>query len=246
MKRRFVLFGISIILVSFICFYVVHNAGAQKEELTKGEFITRLVKSLDLEYRLPDNPTFNDYVAMLKKEGINVPEDLDPNSPITVEEKTEFINQALSCKMFKKSISMPDAGKIYRNKAVVDKIVGDVNVKVTLQEDWHKASEGMILNQDSTIKTGSGSYAFLRIGVGSIKILENTEIYLQSLSTQKDTGAEVIIINLAMGSAVVDARDLSADSEFEVVTPTVIAAVRGTIYKVEVLEKERKTLITNP
>lgn len=204
------------------------------QELTRGEFIMQLVESLGLSYRIQEGATVQDYVNVLRQEGLDIPGEYDTSKVITVEERVDLLSQAFSMqqKVREKSKLLMES---YRNKAVIVKIEGNVMVKPEGETEWIPAKMGMELTGGAYIKTGGGATASLRVGVaGRIVIKENTELLLQTLATQPDKRKEDILLYLAMGEMFVDVREIEKGSKFETYTPTTLAAVRGTTYIIKV------------
>lgn len=205
-----------------------------EEEITRGEFIKHLAESIDVTYKLGENPQIEDYVNLIRKEGIKIPPTYDTTKPITKEEKADLLSQALTLER-KRREEGREAVEIYRNKAVIIGMTGDVTVKREGQAEWTPAKVDMKLVQGDYIKTGEGASVALRVGVaGRIEIKEKTEILLQTLTTQADQKSENILLYLAMGEIFVDVRDMEEKTKFETHTPTSIVAVRGTTYIVKV------------
>jgi len=231
MKTRMLLV---ILFISLL--FVVPSLLHSQQMPTRAQYIQNIVQLLGWEYKLPENPVINDYVSVLNKEGFDVDPSLNMQQPITTEEKSFLINRVCSCKMDLKQ----GQRRANINKAVIDSVRGKVSVLCQGNNEWVEAKAGMQLTQADTIKTSSGSEAKLSIGMyGKVIIGESSEVNLGKLSYQAQNNAESIILNLAMGSTIADVRNITPTSNFEIHTPTTIAAVRGTIYKVEVtLEKD--------
>lgn len=211
-----------------------------EEALTRSEYIKNIVKLLGWEYKLPENPEIKDYVDVLNKEGFKIDPAGDFSQPITQKEKSTLINNVCNLKLSSKE----DKG--YINKATIYEIYGKVLVQRENSEKWDNVKVGMQLIQSDTIKTSKDSWAKLKVGMfGRITINENSEIVLSKLYYEARDNSESIILNLAMGEVTVDTREVTANSKFEVHTPTTVAAVRGTIYKVEVVLEEDHTIKTN-
>jgi hypothetical protein len=97
----------------------------------------------------------------------------------------------------------------------------------------------MQLTIGDSIKTGASSFVSLRAGrFGRISITENSTLSLKEIKYLKERDTENIILNLARGEAVIDARDIKKGSRFAIQTPTTVAAVRGTIYSVKIANGE--------
>ena len=197
---------------------------------TQGEFAVQLAKAIGMEM-----PT-DDYIAQLKEQGIAPEGGWQPNKPITNQEMASLLVTALGLQQEAAKRTEAKVEQTYRDRATILNIDGDVQVRLTEEDTWIKAKVGMKLSQKASIKTGSGAWAELRVGmVGAIKVKENTELSLLELSSSSD-GSENIILYMNVGELLVDARGIDPDSDFQVRTPTTVAGVRGTIYTITVAE----------
>lgn len=234
---------IALCIVILLAVGIYYRVTSAQGKLTGGEFVIKLVESLSLDYKLQEGATVDDYINLLKEEGIGFPADFNPAKPITREQKADLLSQVLAIEeveMEKAQLRM----EVYRDKAVIKKIVGNVMIKREGADEWVPAKLDMELTEGDYIKTGPDSTVFLRVGVaGRIEIRENSELLLKNLATQIDKKSENILIYLAMGESSVDARYIHKGTTFEVHTPTTVAAVRGTIYVVKVRPTDGKTEI---
>lgn len=229
------------VFVFFFCFILVY--AEEQVTQTQGEFIVKFVKSLGLEYKLKEGATVTDYVVLLKEEGFTLLGGFDPNKIITKEEKAELLSQILSRSAVAEK-GYESSAEVYRNKALIERIEGEVFVKIEEEGEWIPAKVNMELTEGSWIKTGKGSVVHLRVGVaGRVVVKENSELKLRELTTKPGKVAESILMYLALGEMTVDVRFVNPDSTFETHTPTTVAAVRGTIYTVKVMLPEVKTEI---
>lgn len=234
MNKIFFKLGLTAFLFFFCCSLI--NA---EEQMTQGEFIMKFVKSLGLEYRLKEGANVEDYFNLLKEEGFVLPIDFNPNKVITKDEKADLLSQIIS-RGAEKEAGHVSKAEIYRNKALVEKIQGEVFVKLKEGEEWIPAKVDMELTEGSWVKTGEGAVLYLRVGIaGRIIIKEKSEMNLRELTTKADKESESILMYLAMGEIVVDVRFIGKNTKFETHTPTTVAAVRGTIYTVKVSPEEK-------
>lgn len=227
MSRKWIFAIISSIFVCF-CITLANAQEKQQGQRTQGEFAVQLCKALGLEVPA------GDYIAQLEAQGIFPEDGWVSDKPINNTEMANMLSKALG---LEKEIEEKVAQKVeeaYRDKATIIKLEGKVEVKIG-EGDWIPAEEGMKLTQNDSIRTGAGSWADLRVGmVGGVKIKESSEIKLSELSSNPD-GSENIILYMTLGEMLVDARGIQKDSDFQVQTPTTVAAVRGTIYNVKVV-----------
>lgn len=229
--KRICSLAIAFVLICFLNLY------AQEEVITREAYIKQIVQLMDLVSELPQNPTAIDYVNLLNKKGFEIsPENL--SAPITAEERSILINTVINYKLEKRE----KAPEGLVNKAVVDEVNGEVLILREGMDKWVQAEKGMVLDIGDAVKTGIASYICLRVGrFGRIIIKENSELTLKELSYLPERDSENIILNLAMGETIVDATDIRKGSRLEVQTPTTLAAVRGTIYSVKIIDGGLRT-----
>jgi len=229
--------GLVIVIAAAVFFSMI----SAEEKLTGGEFVIKLTEAVGLEHKVPFDATTVDYVNLLKEEGFIFPAGFDPEKTITPEEKAELLSQVLRIRDLEKERSQVE---VYRNKAVIKKIEGQVMVRREGTADWQPAELDMKLGEGDYIKTGPQSSTSLRVGVaGRIEIKENSEMRLKDLKTQANGKAENILLYLAMGEMEVDVRFIDKDTTFKTQTVTTIAAVRGTIYIITVSPTDGKTQV---
>jgi hypothetical protein len=238
MKNYFI---ITAVFCACLVFLSPLNVYSADEQITRGEFLKHLAESMGVTLKLPQNPHIDDYVNLLKNEGIKIPADFDTTQMISKTEKANFLSQALA---IERKAQPKEIAQTFRDRAVIIKITGSALVKRQSETEWIPASLNMQLVEGDYIKTERESSVLLKVGVaGRIEIKENSELLFQALSTQKDKKAENVLLYLAMGEIFVDVKGLDPDSKFETHTPTTVAAVRGTTYIVRVEPAEGKTEI---
>jgi hypothetical protein len=122
------------------------------------------------------------------------------------------------------------------------KAEGDVMVRRAGEKEWFKAEHGMELSVEDQIMTGVESTAdiiFKRNGQRStVRILEEADMSLMKLNLDKVTGDSEILLDLAIGHIIIKTDPLKGKSRFEVLTPTSMTAVRGTVFEVNVTREE--------
>lgn len=225
-----------IVVFAFVSISLL-TVNAEEEVITRETYIKQIIQLIGSGSELPKNPTALDYATLLNEKGFDVSTE-NLNAPITAEEKSSLINKIINYKLENRE----KAPEGIVNKAIVDEVSGEVSVLVEGKEQWLKAEKGMELGIGDTIKTGVASYIYLRVGkFGRITIRENSELTLKELSYLPERDTENIILNLAMGETIVDAKDIKKGTRFEVRTPTTIAAVRGTIYSVKIIDGGKMT-----
>lgn len=123
------------------------------------------------------------------------------------------------------------------------KIKGSALVRLQGKEDWAVANEGMILNQGDIVKTSPNSMLVLEIiGLKSdqgeattVDIEENSQLLLAQLIKDEKKNTRKTLLDLAIGKILIKTKKIhTAESQFEVKTPTSLVGVRGTTFSVQV------------
>jgi FecR protein len=121
------------------------------------------------------------------------------------------------------------------------------NVSIRSQNSDRPARNGdLISNVGDEIFTGKGSTALLKIdtGIGSVSVSENTVVRINSLQVTSSNG-RVTNLLIPKGKVRLQVRKFSNPSSiFNVITPGVIAGVRGTDYVVIVKDDSRSLVST--
>ncbi len=121
-----------------------------------------------------------------------------------------------------------------RNKAAafrVNAVVGQVSINA----QGNDARIGTLLRPGDRIITGSASMAILHMPERSgIKIYENTDFLITAARVDENGAASDARFDLDRGSAFLAIEKLARTRSITVNTPTAVASVRGTAFKVEV------------
>jgi uncharacterized repeat protein (TIGR01451 family) len=122
---------------------------------------------------------------------------------------------------------------------------GDVFVMKTGTDNWIEAQVGMSLVSGDIIKSGDNSSAEITFFDGStIELQAGTQIEVVSLAIS-DTGSTTIKLKQAIGDTISRVTKLvDSASSYEVETPACVAAVRGSVMLVNVIE-DGTTWVTN-
>ncbi len=127
-----------------------------------------------------------------------------------------------------------DAG---RTAEIVD-VDGDAKVRLLGSAEWVLAEKGMVLAQGDTVKTGSDSTMTLRLDNDDekayVELDENSKMLISRLLMNDDKGGKRTLLDLPIGEIMIEVDELSAESKFEVKTPSAVAGVRGTKFSVRV------------
>jgi len=110
--------------------------------------------------------------------------------------------------------------------AKITTIEGVVQIKRSSAADWQNAKPGMPLQLGDQLFTQPESFAEIRYTIGTVlRMDEKTKITLESSSEK------TLKTKSAIGNVWVNMRKLiTRGKEFEVATPTAVAAIRGTVY----------------
>ncbi|MCX7997325.1 MAG: FecR domain-containing protein [Leptospiraceae bacterium] len=122
-------------------------------------------------------------------------------------------------------------------QAKVTFVSGEVTVKDETGKDKPKPTIGTILEVNDTIITGNKSAVEIDLGKGSsVRIKSNSEFSIKKLLASSSKTEQEVFLN--RGMALVTVNKQTKEDTFNVVTPTVIAGVRGTKFQVEVNPKK--------
>ncbi len=115
---------------------------------------------------------------------------------------------------------------------ILTKVFGLVEVQTIGEVKWKKAALGMKLKANQRIRTFEKSRAYLDLGDGSSMVI-NVNSILDILELKRQIDGQkgfASKIKLWIGKIRTEIKKLDADSNFEVVTPTSLAGIRGTIW----------------
>lgn len=122
-------------------------------------------------------------------------------------------------------------------QAKVTFVSGEVTVKDETGKDKPKLTIGTILEVNDTIITGNKSAVEIDLGKeSSVRIKSNSEFSIKKLLASSSKTEQEVFLN--RGMALVNVNKQKKEDTFIVVTPTVIAGVRGTKFQVEVNAKK--------
>ncbi|MFH1539374.1 MAG: FecR family protein [bacterium] len=130
--------------------------------------------------------------------------------------------------------------------AIITYLEGDVQVRAAKGAEWEAAELEMGLPEGSSIKTGADSKAKFALEddslvvVGALSVLEITKVAIES--AEEIANASFFLTEGMVRAEV--AKLTSADSSFEIHTPTATAGVRGTDFMVEAAADTEETTVT--
>lgn len=118
-------------------------------------------------------------------------------------------------------------------KAFVSNVTGDVRMERAGTEE--ALTQGFVLLPSDAIITGAGAAVELAVkDYGVIKVGPDSRVVVQSLVPGSGDSASKAEFSLQRGDMAAVVKKKSARAEFNVVTPTAIAGVRGTAFGVSV------------
>jgi hypothetical protein len=125
---------------------------------------------------------------------------------------------------------------IVKRLAVADTLSGMVEVQRNGRGDFRALSRGEFLKTGDIVRTGKDGQAEFKWANGTRwKILSNTQLTVKQSTFNVLKRAEQNSLKLTSGKVFVRSiKLLTPTSQFEIETPTAVAAVRGTIFSVEV------------
>lgn len=120
------------------------------------------------------------------------------------------------------------------SKAIITDFTGDVRIRRSGGQ-WHRAAIKETIGEGDEIETGENGG--LRMVLESGRIVElgaDTQLTIQKFSVDIKTGFREDLMTSARGEIRARIEKLKGGSKFQVITPTAIAAVRGTIMYLQV------------
>ncbi|MBK8394724.1 MAG: FecR domain-containing protein [Leptospiraceae bacterium] len=128
-------------------------------------------------------------------------------------------------------------------KVKITFVIGDVKLKSETNAVGVKPEVGALLSNGDTLITGEKSTIDLEFSHGSnLRIKSNTEIAIKRLIENNGTLTEEV--SLKKGMLVANVTKKKQSDNFNIVTPTVIAGVRGTRFLVEVIPNSSNLSVT--
>lgn len=130
---------------------------------------------------------------------------------------------------------------IVQRIAKADKVSGLVEVRRSNKGEWKALSQGGLIKTGDVVRAGRDGQAEFKWADGTRwKIMPLTEIVVKKSTYNMVKKADQSQLQLTTGKVFIRIiKALKPASKFEVETPTAVAAVRGTIFSVEV--KDGKT-----
>jgi|GEM_PF-746525 len=134
------------------------------------------------------------------------------------------------------SIAFADA----QSSAVISFLKGTAKVMKNGSTEWKPAALGTKLEQGDRLATGAGTQLEIKCSDGNvIRIGDNTEMMLQTIGEDEKTKEKVSSVKIMVGRVWANvAKKIGLVSKFEIHTPNAIAAVKGTVYRADVSDKD--------
>jgi hypothetical protein len=128
--------------------------------------------------------------------------------------------------------------------ATVDQVAGKVEMRAAHRTDWQPVKKGMMIQVGSVIRAGAKSHAVLKWADGSrIKLDSGSRILFHKWTVSKVTGSGSASFQQFVGRVIfLIKKAFRGRQKFEVRTPTVLAAVRGTTFDVDVQSRDLTTI----
>lgn len=224
------------IIYTLFCFssapYYTAVAAEEEGKVTQLQFMFHLANVMGL--KLPENAHAADCIKALELRGITIPGGYRPNEFITAKQMAIMLIPAMGLDKTKFERIKKQIGLSYKDRAVIINIVGDVKIKPRETDKWDTAKPGTTLGLEDIIKTGKDSAAVVRLGeISVVKIKQNTTITVYQLAKEP-------IIYMERGNIILDTRGSPHASLHYIITPTTVAAARGTI--IEAIHKQEPQL----
>lgn len=113
---------------------------------------------------------------------------------------------------------------------------GEVLALIQPSTVWEKVRAGQLLREKDVIHTQDGAMAALTFPDGStIMLKEKTKLSIEELTLQQNAQKAGLMLDIGQIKVLVSA--MNKDSKFEVRTPTAVAAVRGTVFYMDVFKE---------
>lgn len=124
------------------------------------------------------------------------------------------------------------------NEAKIIEIKGTAFSMALGQTEWKPLEVGVILYEGDKMKTGKDSQVIVET-TGNAKtalmtVRKETEFTFKNFRHDEATKIDNTLLDLEVGSVMVEAEKLIGASRFEVKTPTSVVGIRGTKFEVDV------------
>tara|TARA_R110001592_G_scaffold59200_1_gene179584 strand:+ start:29145 stop:30818 length:1674 start_codon:yes stop_codon:yes gene_type:complete len=124
--------------------------------------------------------------------------------------------------------------------AMVKELVGDALLKKASSSRYVVLKENMLIMVGDEIATKNGNVVIEFADSSTIRLEENSNLVFNKLSHFGKTGMVDTRLRLKRGSLTSDIPPLVKGSRYEIKTPSAVAAVRGTEFRLHTTEKETR------
>lgn len=134
-----------------------------------------------------------------------------------------------------------DSSSSELGSAAVKDLAGDALYRKSGTARWAPLDRSTVLSEGDSVKTGADAQLTLELSgagkIGEVTLRRDGEFTLKTLTHDPATGTRDTLLDVHVGSVIVQAEKLQGESKFRVKTPTSIVGVRGTKFEVSVRKK---------
>ena len=120
---------------------------------------------------------------------------------------------------------------VFAESGKLARMTGDVKVMPAGKVIWTFPKAGMALFDGDSIKTGAGSAVIALVDGSNLSLKENTQIQISRVAP--NAAGQVTVISALMGKLKAAVAKRNEGAGFEVKSPTAVAAVKGTVFIVD-------------
>ena len=131
---------------------------------------------------------------------------------------------------------------VFAESGRIEKFAGDFKVVRKGETAWVEPKEGWSLNDGDRVRTGFPGSAVIALTDGSVLNLKENTILEITLVAQNAPG-HVTVLSILTGKIKAAVAKRTAGAGFEVRSPTAVAAVKGTVFIVEMAGKEMNVAV---
>jgi hypothetical protein len=133
------------------------------------------------------------------------------------------------------SIGLPSTPTAFASQCTLSVLSGDVQFQIPGMSAWYRADDGIVLESGIRVKTAPDAHALLTFFEGSsIKLEPGTDIEIQRLEYVEGQSTDIILKQWVGTTWSRVVKQLDPGVHYEILTPSAIALVRGTLFETEV------------
>jgi hypothetical protein len=129
-------------------------------------------------------------------------------------------------------------GGLGQDQARVTEIVGEAFYQKVGTKEWKVLVKDFVLVEGDAVRTGKDSQLKLAMGgdqkIAEVLLKKESQFSFKDFRHDAKTKSDTTLLNLEMGSVLVNAAKMPKESKFQVKTPTSIVGIRGTKFEVNV------------